>query len=281
MSSTHLIKQHFCFNGWQKRYRHYAETLDCEMQVSVFLPAQANSEPVPAVYWLSGLTCTDENFILKAGAQRIANELSIALICPDTSPRGVKITPPAGAKELGEGAGFYLNATQAPWQKHYQMYDYVTQELIHWAEQHLPITRIRSISGHSMGGHGAMIAALKNPELYQSVSAFAPICQITQHPLGQQALQHYLGNDPALWQTYDACALLGTTHGRLPIFIEQGLEDEFLPNLHLQALRAAAIKHDYPVMIREQARYDHSYFFVASFIRDHLNHHYHALKEAS
>jgi S-formylglutathione hydrolase len=281
--TSELLKQHHCFGGWQQRYRHTAQTLNCEMTVSVFLPPQsltqqAVTQKVPALYWLSGLTCTDENFVQKAGAQRIATELGIALICPDTSPRGSDFPGEHDSYDFGSGAGFYVNATQQPWAKHYQMYDYVTQELIAWAENTLPITQQRGISGHSMGGHGALICALKNPQLYQSVSAFAPICYPSACAWGQKAFTGYLGNDQSAWKNYDAYELLDTTNSQLPILIDQGLEDEYLQTqLKLNAFLAKAKQLNYPVTARQHPHYDHSYFFIASLIEEHLRYHAGAL----
>ncbi len=278
LNKTQLIKQHACFGGWQQRYRHHATTLNCEMTISVYLPPQAAQQNVPALYWLSGLTCTDENFIQKAGAQRIASELGIAIICPDTSPRGTDLPCEHDSYDLGSGAGFYINATQAPWAAHYQMYDYVSQELIQWAEQTLPITQQRSISGHSMGGHGALICALKNPGRYLSASVFAPICHPSACAWGQNAFTHYLGNDQTAWKNYDAYELLANASEPLPLLIEQGLEDEFLTaQLNLKTFVAHAEHLGYPVTVHQHRHYDHSYFFIATFIESHLRYHAKAL----
>jgi S-formylglutathione hydrolase len=280
-NKTQLIKQQACFGGWQQRYQHHAQTLHCEMTVSVYLPPHAAQQKVPSLYWLSGLTCTDENFVQKAGAQRMAAELGIAIICPDTSPRGTDLPGEHDSYDLGSGAGFYINTTQAPWAAHYQMYDYVSQELIEWAEKTLPITPQRSISGHSMGGHGALICALKNPQRYLSVSAFAPICHPSACAWGQKAFSSYLGTDTLAWKNYDAVELLAHARERLPLLIEQGLEDEFLPTqLHLKTLISQAEKYHHPITVHQHPHYDHSYFFIAAFIEHHLRYHAKALLTA-
>ena len=200
-----IISSNKSFGGWHKRYRHHASVLGCEMNFAIYLPPQAlTGQKVPVLYWLSGLTCTDENFMQKAGAQRIAADLGIALVAPDTSPRGDGVADDPGY-DLGMGAGFYVNASQSPWQAHYQMYDYVTRELPDLIETHFPVSTRRAISGHSMGGHGALIAALREPGRYRSVSAFSPICHPSRCPWGQKALGAYLGSNPLLWQEWDAC----------------------------------------------------------------------------
>jgi S-formylglutathione hydrolase len=264
-----------CFEGWQKRFSHQSTTLQCDMQFSVYIPPQAEFHPVPALYWLSGLTCTDENFSAKSGAQRIAAELGIALIIPDTSPRGDGVSDaPDGAYDLGLGAGFYVNATQAPWQKHYQMYDYITQELPKLCEANLPITTQKSISGHSMGGHGALVIALRQPELFCAVSAFAPIANPVQCDWGKKAFGAYLGDDQHSWEDYDASLLLTKLGSQLPILVSQGDADQFMATqLFPEQLRQAADTSGTPLQLEYQAGYDHSYYFIASFIEQHLRFH--------
>lgn len=264
-----------CFEGWQKRFSHTSNTLNCEMQFSVYLPPQAEFHSVPALYWLSGLTCTDENFSAKSGAQRIAAELGIALIMPDTSPRGHGVPDaPDGAYDLGLGAGFYVNATQPPWDQHYQMYNYIQQELPELCQTSLPITPRKAISGHSMGGHGALICALRAPANYCSVSAFAPISNPTQCDWGKKAFSAYLGDDEKKWAQYDASLLLKTQGSNLPMLISQGDADQFMDNqLRPEQLRLAAEQSGSALQLEFHQGYDHSYYFIASFIEQHLRFH--------
>ena len=272
-----------CFDGELKRIRHRADTLDCDMTFSIYLPPQvAQGEERPVLYWLSGLTCTDLNFIEKAGAQRLAAELGLILVAPDTSPRGPDVPDdPEGAWDFGLGAGFYVNATQAPWSKHYHMYNYVVHELPALIEANFPATNQRSISGHSMGGHGALVCALRNPGRYQSVSAFSPIVNPMHCPWGEKAFSHYLGEDRSQWQQWDTCELIATASERLPLLIDQGDKDGFLTEqLKPELLRAAAAAAGHPLTLRMQPGYDHSYYFIASFIDDHLRHHAKALDGA-
>ena len=268
------------FGGWHKRYRHASSVLGCDMQFSVYLPPQAEQgASLPVLYWLSGLTCTDENFMQKAGAQRMAAELGLVIVAPDTSPRGPEVPDDAeGAWDFGLGAGFYLNATQQPWARHYQMHDYVVHELPTLVEAHFPVSQRRGISGHSMGGHGALVCALRNPGHYQSVSAFAPISNPSNCPWGEKAFSRYLGEDRARWREWDACALLAQATEKLPILIDQGDRDDFLDSqLKPQLLQAQAKAQEHPLWLRLQPGYDHSYYFIASFIDDHLRHHAAAL----
>lgn len=268
------------FGGWHKRYRHASSVLGCDMQFSVYLPPQAEQgASLPVLYWLSGLTCTDENFMHKAGAQRMAAELGLVIVAPDTSPRGPEVPDDAeGAWDFGLGAGFYLNATQQPWAQHYQMHDYVVHELPALVEAHFPVSQRRGISGHSMGGHGALVCALRNPGRYQSVSAFAPISNPSNCPWGEKAFSRYLGEDRARWREWDACALLAQAAEKLPILIDQGDRDDFLDSqLKPQLLQAQAQAQEHPLWLRLQPGYDHSYYFIASFIDDHLRHHASAL----
>ena len=264
------------FGGEQRRYRHKSKTLSCDMHFSIYLPPQVSEGPVPVLYWLSGLTGTDENFVIKAGAQRVASELGLAIIMGDTSPRGEDVPDdPEQAYDFGLGAGFYLNATQAPWDKHYKMYDYVTQELPALINDNFPVDSSRqSIFGHSMGGHGALSIALKNPDKYKSVSAFAPIVSPINCPWGCKAFKSYLGEDVSIWQEYDSAALIAKATTHLPMLVDQGTADEFLDNqLKPGLLLEAAEKAGYPLQFIEREGYDHSYFFIASFIEEHLRFH--------
>jgi len=271
-----LISSQACFGGWQNRYRHHSEVLNCDMVFAAYIPPQAaKGGKLPVLYWLSGLTCTDENFTQKAGAQRVAAQLGIIIVAPDTSPRGPDVPgDPDGAWDFGLGAGFYVNAEQSPWDKHYRMYDYVVHELPSLVRDHLPASDRQSISGHSMGGHGALVCALRNPGLYQSVSAFAPITNPSQVPWGIKAFSNYLGNDRNAWKEWDACELISRAQKKLPILVDQGMADSFLESqLRPERLQQAAQKSGYPITLRMHEGYDHSYFFIATFIEDHLHHH--------
>ncbi|EIK46794.1 carboxylesterase [Cellvibrio sp. BR] len=262
------------FGGWIKRYKHHSTSLNCDMVFAIYLPPQAETRTVPVLWWLSGLTCTDENFMQKAGAQRMAAELGIAIICPDTSPRGLSLPGEHDTYDFGSGAGFYLNATQAPWDKHYRMYDYLTLELPELIKAHFPVNGRESISGHSMGGHGALVLALRQPSRYASVSAFAPIANPGNCPWGQKAFSGYLGEDRNTWQQYDACALIASGVSSQELLVDQGDADEFLaPQLGGDALQAACAKAGQPLLYRTRSGYDHGYFFIASFIDDHLQYH--------
>lgn len=270
------ISSNKVYGGLNEQHTHFSEVLDCQMRFSIFLPPGASqNEKVPALYWLSGLTCTDENFIHKAGAQRTASALGIALVVPDTSPRGEGVPDdPDGDYDFGLGAGFYVNATQEPWRNHYQMYDYVVKELPGLMESTFPINDRRSISGHSMGGHGALVIALRNPQEYLSVSAFSPICNPISCAWGEKAFSNYLGEDRLAWRQYDATELMKTSDSRLPILIDQGDADEFLTEqLKPGNLEAIAKERNLRYEYRLQAGYDHSYFFISSFIEDHLRFH--------
>jgi len=263
------------FGGWHKQYSHHSSTLNCAMRFAIYLPPQAESQAVPVLYWLSGLTCTDENFMQKAGAQRIAAELGMAIVAPDTSPRGEGVADdPDGAYDFGLGAGFYLNATKPPFSQHYQMYDYVVNELPALIEAHFPVTEQRSISGHSMGGHGALTIALKNPHRYNSLSAFSPICHPMDCPWGIKAFRGYLGDDQQQWQQYDSSELMAKSQQFVPALVDQGSKDNFLDEqLKPQILVQAAKNKGYPLELRMQPGYDHSYYFIATFIEDHLRFH--------
>ncbi|KAA8995279.1 S-formylglutathione hydrolase [Affinibrenneria salicis] len=272
-TALELLEEHRLFGGWQQRYRHASDSLNCAMTFSLYLPPLHNDAPPPVLYWLSGLTCNDENFTTKAGAQRVAAELGIVLVMPDTSPRGDGVADDEGY-DLGQGAGFYLNASQPPWDAHYRMYDYVSHELPTLIKQHFNVSERQSISGHSMGGHGALVIALRNPQRYQSVSAFAPIVNPSRVPWGRKAFSAYLGEDERRWQPYDSCYLLAHCEARLPILVDQGDVDQFLADqLQPDRLEQLARQHDWPLTLRTQSGYDHSYFFIASFIEDHLRFH--------
>jgi len=278
MKQIEQIKE---FGGWLNRYQHASDSCDCEMTFSVYLPPQAESERVPAVYWLSGLTCSDDNVRTKAGAQRYAAELGIALVMPDTSPRGEQVADEPERYDLGQGAGFYVNATQPPWSQHYRMYDYVTRELPELVESDLPLVPgARSISGHSMGGHGALICALGEPGVYRSVSAFAPICHPTVCGWGEGCFSAYLGEGREAWKSYDATELILAGAECPPLLIDQGTADEFLADqLYPQDLQAACEERGIPLNLRMQEGYDHSYHFIASFIGEHLAYHAAALRD--
>ena len=273
--SLDLISQAKVAEGWHKQYTHQSESLNCTMRFALFLPPNASVEnPVPVLYWLSGLTCTDENFMQKAAAFRKAAELGIAIVAPDTSPRGEDVADDAGY-DLGQGAGFYLNATQAPWSTHFQMYSYIVDELPSLIEQNFPVSKIKSISGHSMGGHGALTIGLKNQSKYRAISAFSPIANPMNCPWGQKAFSAYLGDNQDNWQQYDACSLLTHSLSTLPILVDQGTADSFLEEeLKPERLLQAAEKHGSPLTLRMQEGYDHSYFFIQSFIDDHLAFHH-------
>ena len=269
------------FGGWLERYRHASTSCHCDMTFSVYLPPQAEAGRVPAVYWLSGLTCTDDNFRVKAGAQRYAAELGLALVIPDTSPRGEQVPDDLQRYDLGQGAGFYVNATRAPWSTHYHMYDYVTRELPALVEAGLPlIPGVKSVTGHSMGGHGALLCALKNPGAYRSVSAFAPICNPVNSGWGEGCFTAYLGERREDWEAWDATCLIESGAQPIPLLIDQGTADEFLSEqLHPRNLEAACASRDVPLTLRWQEDYDHSYHFIASFIGEHLALHARALRE--
>ena len=280
MHVLQLLSTHRSFGGSQERYRHFSTSLNCEMNFSAYLPHGSGTE-LPVLYWLSGLTCTDENFTNKAGAQRMASELGIMLVVPDTSPRGEGVADAENAYDLGVGAGFYVNATQEPWSRHYHMYDYIVEELPSLIEGSFPTSGRRSISGHSMGGHGALIIALRNPRRYRSVSAFSPIVNPTSSPWGKKAFSHYLGNDIESWRDYDATLLVKTADRsqQLPILIDQGDADEFLAEqLKPERLIAASEAANYPVQFNMRAGYDHSYFFISTFMENHLRFHAEALR---
>lgn len=270
------ISSNKAFDGWHKQYTHPSNVLNCEMRFAIYLPPQANANnPVPVMYWLSGLTCSDENFMQKAGAQQLAAKLGIAIVAPDTSPRGEDVADDNNnAYDLGLGAGFYVNATQAPWNKHYQMYDYIVHELPQLIEANFPVTKQRVISGHSMGGHGALVIGLRNPELYASISAFSPICNPINAPWGQKAFNAYLGSDIENWKAYDSVELLKQQIDHLPILIDQGDADSFLSEqLKPESLLQTKQLTPNNLTLNMREGYDHSYYFISSFIEDHLRFH--------
>ena len=281
-SAVELISEHACFGGVQRFYRHTSAAIGLPMRFSVFLPAQAQQGPVPALVYLAGLTCNEETFMTKAGAQRAAAEQGLALIAPDTSPRGANVPGEAASWDFGLAAGFYLDATQAPWATHYRMESYLIQELLPLVSQALPIDGKRlGITGHSMGGHGALTLALRHPGVFRSVSAFAPICAPSQCPWGQKAFTGYLGAEPSVWQAHDATALM-VSKAAAPfpggILIDQGLADKFLAEqLHPHLLEAACAQIGQPLTLRLHAGYDHGYYFVSTFMADHIAHHAAAL----
>jgi len=271
-----VVSRHRCFGGEQGIFSHQSESTSTAMRFSVFVPEAAASAPVPVVYWLSGLTCTEANFTEKAGAQRVANELGVMVVAPDTSPRGDDVPDDSeGAYDFGLGAGFYVDATEPPWSRHYRMRSYVEQELPALIAHEFPADPDRqSIMGHSMGGHGALTVALRNPQRYRAASAFAPIASPLHCPWGDKALGGYLGDDRAAWREYDACALIEDGARVGDILVDQGTADGFLaeqlkPELLEQACAAAGIA----LTLRRQPDYDHSYYFIATFIEDHLRWH--------
>lgn len=270
-----MLEEHRCYGGWQQRWQHHSTTLNCPMTFSLFLPPEGKKTPPPVLYWLSGLTCNDENFTTKAGAQRVAAELGIVLVMPDTSPRGEGVANDA-AYDLGQGAGFYLNATQAPWAAHFRMYDYLREELPTLIQEQFNVSEPCAISGHSMGGHGALMLALKNPGKYCSASAFAPIVNPSRVPWGKKAFSAYLGDDIARWAEWDSTELLLASRAEapIPLLIDQGDNDQFLADQLQPAVFAeAARQKDWPLTLRIQPGYDHSYYFIATFIEDHLRFH--------
>ena len=275
------IGSNLSFGGQQLRYRHHSNILNCDMTFSIYLPPQAKQAPVPVLYWLSGLTCSDENFVTKAGAQQHAAEYGIAIVCPDTSPRGEEVPDDEERSyDFGLGAGFYINATEEPWATHYQMYDYVVEELPALINAEFPVDGSKvAISGHSMGGHGALTVALKNPERYCSVSAFSPICSPINCPWGQKALSKYIGDESqGHWNSQDTVELVKAADDQLkqsmPVLVDQGDADNFLAEqLNTQLLIDTAEQVGFPMQIRFQSGYDHSYFFIASLIGEHIRFH--------
>lgn len=268
-----LLSTSRAFGGWVKRYTHHSRVLDCDMTFAIYLPPAAEDGPVPLLWWLSGLTCTEENFMHKAGAQRVAAELGIAIVCPDTSPRGLDLPGEHDDYDFGSGAGFYVNATTEPWRHHYQMYAYVADELPTLVADHFPVTDRQAISGHSMGGHGALVMALRHPGRFASVSALAPIANPMECPWGHRAFEGYLGPDREAWKAWDATELIRAGAGKgQPLFIDQGDADGFYQEgqLRPEALAEACEAAGVPLTLRMQHGYDHSFYFVSTFIGDHL-----------
>jgi S-formylglutathione hydrolase len=277
-----LISQHRCFGGTQRYYRHESAAIGLPMRFSVYIPPQAEHGPVPVLFYLAGLTCTEETFMIKAGAQRVAAELGLALIAPDTSPRGVTLPGDSDNWDFGVAAGFYVDATEEPWARHYRMDSWITQELAALVEENFPVDpRRQGIFGHSMGGHGALTLGLRHPERFRSISAFAPIAAPMHCPWGQKAFGGYLGPDRERWRAHDACELiraLPDINGRPPLLVDQGLADPFLElQLMPDRLEQACKDTGYPLTLRRQAGYDHGYYFISTFIEDHLRHHARAL----
>ena len=269
-----IIQSNKIFNGNHHVCSHYSESTQCDMTFSVFVPEHQSSEKLKTLVWLSGLTCSEENFRLKSGVQRIASELKMIIVSPDTSPRGEGV-PDNEHYALGQGAGFYLDATESPWNKHFNMYTYITKDLIEIIGNNFPIDADKTgIFGHSMGGHGALSIAIKNPELFKSVSAFAPICSPTKVGWGENAFAIYLGDQQLKWLEYDATELILNRGWYADILIDQGLDDEYLEQyLKPELLQEACKQKNVPIQLRQHEGYDHSYFFIASFIEDHLRWH--------
>ena len=273
-------EQHLVFGGSQEVWEHQSEVLGCPMRFAIFIPPQAKDKKLNVLYWLSGLTCNEQNFITKAGFHRYAAEQGVIVVCPDTSPRGEGIAND-DAYDLGQGAGFYVNATEEPWAKHYRMYDYILEELPGIIRQHFPVTDKQSIFGHSMGGHGALVLALKNPEFYTSVSAFAPIVSPTQVPWGHKALGAYLGDDQAAWAEYDTVRLIEDGARIRSLLVDQGLADNFYEEqLRTPLLEKACADAGIAADIRYHEGYDHSYYFISSFIAEHIAYHAERLQRA-
>ncbi|MDG3556352.1 S-formylglutathione hydrolase [Acinetobacter bereziniae] len=267
------IERHASFGGWQEVYKHESEVLKCSMNFSIYSPPSESDEKLPVIYWLSGLTCNEQNFITKAGAQKYASEHKVIIVAPDTSPRGESV-PDDEAYDLGQGAGFYVNATQEPWSINYKMYDYIVDELRALIDQNFPTNKVQSIMGHSAGGHGALVIGLRNPQIYKSISAFSPIVAPSQVPWGQKAFTAYLGTDQALWSGYDAVELIKVSPVKIPILVDQGSEDSFLKEqLKPEILADVCRDKDYSITLNMRDGYDHSYYFIASFIEDHIKFH--------
>ncbi len=272
-----LISEHACFGGFQRFYSHASREIGLPMRFSLFLPAQAGPSKVPALFYLAGLTCTEETFMIKAGAQRVAAALGMMLITPDTSPRGAGIVGESDNWDFGVAAGFYVDATQSPWSKHYRMYSYI-HELRELVLREFPVDESQmGIFGHSMGGHGALVLALRNPDLFKSVSAIAPIAAPTRCPWGRKAFSGYLGANEASWQQYDSSALMATMRTPFPhgILIDQGLRDKFLPEqLYPEVFEEACRQAKQPLELRRHAGYDHGYYFISTVVEDHIRFHH-------
>lgn len=279
-ASLNLVSENKCFGGTVGFYSHQSGTCNGEMRFAVYQPLQAKSESVPVLYFLSGLTCTEENFMVKAGAQRFAAEYGLLLVAPDTSPRNTGIAGENDEYNFGAGAGFYVDATEEPWRSHYQMYSYVVHELPALIAEHFPVQQNKqSIFGHSMGGHGALVCALRNGDRYKSVSALAPIVSPLRSPWTHKAFTNYLGSDQESWRAYDASELVLTAKYNRPILIDQGTADQYLDQLIPEVFEQACNKVSQPLTLRYQEGYDHSYYFIATFIEDHIRYHAAALRE--
>ena len=279
MTDLRIVSEARAFDGVQRTYEHESECCACTMRFGVFLPEASTHAPVPALYWLSGLTCTEENFIVKSGAQRYAAEFGLALIVPDTSPRGVGLPGEDDEMDVGSGAGFYVNATQPPWASHYRMYDYVAKELVEIVNAQLPVDSERkSISGHSMGGHGALLLGTRRSDQYASVSAFSPICAASRSDWGRRAFEQYLGPNEPSWREYDVSEVIQREPSQHVLLVDQGDADPFLEQLRPDDLRTACEASGQRLIYTERAGYDHSYFFVSTFIADHLRFHAEALR---
>lgn len=283
MTNLNLISEYKSFGGKVGFYSHASTTCNGEMRFAVYQPPQATQNSLPVLYFLSGLTCTEENFIVKAGALRWAAEYGLILVAPDTSPRNTGIAGEDDEWDFGTGAGFYVDATTEPWRSHYQMYSYIVYELPALIAANFPAQiENQGIFGHSMGGHGALVCAMRNPQQYKSVSAFAPITAPMRCPWGQKAFSRYLGNDQAAWQTYDASELVRKLGYHSEILIDQGTADKFLaPQLLLEVFEEACAAVNQPLNLRYQSGYDHSYYFISSFIEDHIRHHAIALTKTT
>ena len=280
MSSLQVISEHACFGGVQGFYAHESSECFTEMRFSVYRPPQAKTRPVPVLYYLAGLTCTEETFMIKAGAQRLAAELGLMLVAPDTSPRSPRIEGDDASWDFGLGASFYVDAIQAPWRSHYRLYSYVTRELPEIVQLHFNANYRQSIFGHSMGGHGALVCALRNPNFYQSVSAFSPVAAPMQSPWGQKAFSNYLGSDRTAWRDYDASELVRARRYEKKILIDQGTADKFLKEqLMPDRFATACAESDTTLELRMQDGYDHGYYFISTFIADHLRFHAAALQD--
>jgi S-formylglutathione hydrolase len=279
-SSPNLVSENRCFGGAVGFYTHHSQACNGEMRFAVYLPPQAQSKAVPVLYFLSGLTCTEENFMVKAGAQQFAAKYGIMLVAPDTSPRDAGIPGEKDDWDFGTGAGFYVDATVEPWSSRYNMYTYVVQELPDLIADHFPSQmEHQGIFGHSMGGHGALVCALRNQQQYKSVSALAPIAAPMRCPWGQKAFSNYLGSDKESWRAYDASELVLTVNYNRPILIDQGTDDPFLGKQQLlpEVFEAACEQAGQPLSLRYQKGYNHSYYFIATFVEDHIRHHAAAL----
>jgi S-formylglutathione hydrolase len=279
-ASLNLKSEYACFGGTVGFYSHFSSACNCEMKFAVYQPPQAKLAPVPILYFLSGLTCTEENFMVKAGAQRLAAEYGLMLVVPDTSPRNTGIPGEDEDWDFGTGAGFYVDATEEPWKAHYRMYSYVVDELPALIVKHFPgLPERQGIFGHSMGGHGALICALKNPKRYLSVSALAPIAAPMRCAWGQKAFTKYLGSDKESWRAYDASELVLAAEYNRPILIDQGIADPFLAQQQLlpEVFEQACTEAGQPLILRSHPGYDHSYYFIATFVGDHIRHHVAAL----